>query len=45
MKNIITTNMDSEERTKFVRDLARALAKKIANDNYVAEIAHEESSS
>lgn len=45
MKNIIITHRDSEERRKFVRDLARALAKKIANDNYAAEIAAEESSS
>jgi len=36
-------NEISEERRKFIRDLARALARKIAAQDYAAELASAES--
>lgn len=37
MNNIIPTNANSEERREFARRLAQALAKKIANDDYITQ--------
>ena len=38
MKNInLPTNNNREERRAFARQLAQALAKKIANDDYITQ--------
>lgn len=42
MKNSIANTISADERRKFVRELAIALAKMMAAEDYAAEIASEE---
>jgi hypothetical protein len=37
MENTVSIRTVSEERREFARQLARAIAKKIANDDYMQE--------